>query len=151
MFHRTSRRTPRATRPMPLRLLGLEDRCTPTAVSWDGGAGTLNWADANNWSTNALPGAGDDVTADPTGFQTIVYNGPTTTIQSLKLSDNLQLNSGSIAVTGALTVFNAADVDIYSTSGGFSAAGATALSGGTSFVTRNGSVVNLPGLTSFTG
>ncbi len=28
---------------------------------WDGGAGTANWADANNWSSNTVPVAGDSV------------------------------------------------------------------------------------------
>lgn len=30
-------------------------------VTWDGDAGTANWGDAMNWSTNALPTASDDV------------------------------------------------------------------------------------------
>ena len=28
---------------------------------WDGGAGTSNWVDANNWNTNSVPVAGDSV------------------------------------------------------------------------------------------
>ncbi len=31
-------------------------------VSWDGGASTTNWGDANNWSGNTLPGQADRVT-----------------------------------------------------------------------------------------
>jgi hypothetical protein len=30
-------------------------------VCWDGGASTLSWGDAANWSTDRLPGAGDAV------------------------------------------------------------------------------------------
>jgi len=32
------------------------------AITWDGGAGTSNWNDANNWSGNAVPTSSDDVT-----------------------------------------------------------------------------------------
>src|SRR5262245_39912112 len=45
---------------LPLRLEQLEDRTLLTTVSWDGGAGTLRWDDAQNWSTDALPGTADD-------------------------------------------------------------------------------------------
>jgi hypothetical protein len=130
-------------------LLRLEDRTTPVVVTWDGGAGTLNWTDAKNWSTDTLPGAADDVTVDPVGFQTIVFTGAATTLQSLVLGDSLRLESGSIAVTGALSVFNGADVD--ANGGDFSAAGATTVNAGASFFADNGHVVSLPGLTSFTG
>jgi hypothetical protein len=40
----------------------LENRLAPAAVSWTGGASTLNWGDANNWSNNAVPTSSDDVT-----------------------------------------------------------------------------------------
>jgi hypothetical protein len=30
-------------------------------TTWDGGAATLNWADANNWSNNVVPTCADDV------------------------------------------------------------------------------------------
>ncbi len=33
----------------------LELRRVLATITWDGGAGTLNWNDANNWSTNTIP------------------------------------------------------------------------------------------------
>jgi hypothetical protein len=48
--------------PLPLRVLQPEDRLVPAAVSWTGGAGTLNWGDAMNWSSGTVPGSGSDVT-----------------------------------------------------------------------------------------
>ena len=30
-------------------------------VTWDGGAGTSSWIDANNWNPNGVPGPADDV------------------------------------------------------------------------------------------
>jgi autotransporter-associated beta strand protein len=40
----------------------------PAAVkTWDGGAGTTNWADANNWNPNGLPTSSDAVWLDNSG------------------------------------------------------------------------------------
>jgi hypothetical protein len=46
---------------VPPRVLQLEDRLAPAAVSWNGGAGTLNWGDAMNWSSGSVPGSTSDV------------------------------------------------------------------------------------------
>jgi hypothetical protein len=46
----------------------LEPRVLLAAVSWDGGAGTVEWTDALNWSNDLLPGPDDNVTIDlPSG------------------------------------------------------------------------------------
>lgn len=40
----------------------------PAAIkSWDGGAGTANWADANNWNPNGVPTSSDAVWLDNSG------------------------------------------------------------------------------------
>ena len=53
----------RSARPVALQarpsLEQLESRVLLSLVSWDGGAGTLSWRDAPNWSGDALPGSGD--------------------------------------------------------------------------------------------
>ena len=38
-----------------------------TQKTWDGGASTTNWGDANNWNPNGVPTATDAVTI-PVGF-----------------------------------------------------------------------------------
>jgi|GEM_PF-820984 len=38
--------------------------CCYAQITWDGGAGTANWADADNWSSNSVPGPGDAVLLD---------------------------------------------------------------------------------------
>jgi len=43
---------------------GLSSNVQAALVSWDGGAGDGLWTSANNWSDNAVPVAGDDVTID---------------------------------------------------------------------------------------
>src|SRR5690349_1742000 len=40
--------------------------------TWDGGAGTANWGDANNWAPDGVPGAGDAVTIG--NFASVVIN-----------------------------------------------------------------------------
>jgi len=55
------------------------------AVSWDGGASTANWADANNWSSNTVPSDADDVTIN----QNVTVNiAAGTTINSLTIGQN---------------------------------------------------------------
>lgn len=38
---------------VPLSVEQLEGRMLLTAVSWDGGAGTANWHDVLNWSSDS--------------------------------------------------------------------------------------------------
>src|SRR5262249_48285527 len=52
---------PWSPRRVSLVLEPLETRMQLSVISWDGGAGTLNWRDALNWSGDALPGSNDDV------------------------------------------------------------------------------------------
>jgi hypothetical protein len=72
---------------------------TPT-ISWDGGAGTTAWADANNWSTNTLPTA-TDVVAIGAAFN-VTSSGPVS-IASLQLGGTLSITGGmfSVSDTGA--------------------------------------------------
>ena len=79
-------------------------RAMLSAVSWDGGAGTLNWQDAANWSGNVLPGASDDVTIDVPGNITITHNSTTDTIKSLSCQENLVLSGGTLTINGTSTV-----------------------------------------------
>ena len=121
------------SRPRPLRRarprLGgeeLESRLAPANVTWTGGAGTLNWTDADNWSTHATPGTSDDVTISGTVSGPIAISGTqsihslTDTSAALVLSSgsltlaaastttkNLTLTSGTLTVNGSLTVTSA--------------------------------------------
>jgi len=60
---------------------------------WDGGANTVNWSDASNWSGNTLPGATDDVYV-PAGI-TVNYN-TTATVRSIGGDGTLNLNGGTL-------------------------------------------------------
>jgi hypothetical protein len=66
--------------------------------TWDGGAGTNNWGDANNWNPNGVPTAGQNVTiSDNDGF-TVVVNG------------NYQCNSLTLEYTG--NTWNAGTIEL---------------------------------------
>ncbi len=73
----------------------LEARHLMAGITWDGGAGTNLWFDANNWSTNTVPGPLDDVTIDTASDTTIVASGGSATIQSLTLNEGLRVESGA--------------------------------------------------------
>jgi hypothetical protein len=57
---------------------------------WDGGAGTNNWGDANNWDTNGVPTATDNI--ELTGAFNIVVNVPA-------VANRLTLNHASLNLT----------------------------------------------------
>ena len=65
---------------------------------WDGGAGNLNWADAENWGNNNAPGAGDNVYIDLPGGGTITTTG-TISIASLNTAESMVVSGGSFTVS----------------------------------------------------
>lgn len=82
---------------------------------WDGGAGTNNWGDAENWDTDGVPTAQNNVVL--TGTQAIIVNVPAvanritinnpsanltiTSGNSLTLSDDFVLTSGTVSNNGS--------------------------------------------------
>ncbi len=84
------------------RLEQLDDRLTPSAVSWTGGGDGTSWSDGRNWSDGVTPGAGDDVTINST-FATITLSG-TDTVNSLTLLGGTLANSGNLTTNQGLTL-----------------------------------------------
>ena len=66
---------------------GLALEASAAIKTWDGGAGTLSWNDANNWSPDGVPGAGDDVVIDVIG-STVTIAVPSGTANCSTLSSN---------------------------------------------------------------
>ena len=67
-----------AERKRRLFFEALQERVVLAVVNWDGGAGTFNWNDANNWENDILPGMTDDaVIGDLTGTPTITVTATT--------------------------------------------------------------------------
>ena len=90
----------------------LEKRTLLAVVTWDGGAGTMNWGDASNWSPNSLPTNLDDVVIpDLSGVQTVVVNiaanaKTLNSVENLTISpsQSLTLQSGISKISGAFIV-----------------------------------------------
>jgi hypothetical protein len=100
-----------------------------TVLYWTKGAGTFNWSDDNNWSTNSQPTSFNDVTFDGKDTINVNVNG---TVKNLILQNDtlrLTIQSGnSLTVSGTLTQYSGD----FSTRAGFpTVSGAVTLSGGT--------------------
>lgn len=76
--------------------------------TWDGGAGTLNWNDGNNWSPNGIPGNTDAVLFN-TGTTLIITNVPNVTITKLNVTNSTTITlkptnaNRTITITSATT------------------------------------------------
>ena len=79
-----------------------------STVTWTGGAGTTNWTDAANWSTDALPGAGADVVINVATATTIQIAYANVSIDSL--TTNAQISVGLAASLSAATLNASANV-----------------------------------------
>ena len=97
-------------------------RALAATVTWDGGAGTSNWADANNWSTNTVPTSTDDVVLDNTSVAgsynvDLPTGATTTTIHKLTITPGagntiaLTLPSGNTAAPGLSVGDNTTSTD----------------------------------------
>ena len=143
---RSRTQTPRSLRrqaPREVATLAelLETRTLLSAINWDGGAGTFNWGDADNWSTDTLPGPADDVTIpDLTGTPTITSSG-TVAIQSLTANEALAFTGGSISVLQP-AVLNAG----LTQSGGGVFFSGTSLSNSSTITVASGSTLDVTGL-----
>ena len=72
----------------------LESRLLLSNVSWTGGASTLNWTDAINWSGHAVPGASDNVTIN------IAVSGPIAIGSSAQSINSLTDSTASLVLSG---------------------------------------------------
>ncbi|MBX2896129.1 MAG: T9SS type A sorting domain-containing protein [Cyclobacteriaceae bacterium] len=81
---------------------------------WDGGAGTNNWGDANNWSTDGVPAATDNIEISgafsinvnvPAVGNRLTLNNPSLSLtvtsgNSLTISEDLIITSGTLTSNG---------------------------------------------------
>ena len=69
-----------------------------SAILWDGGANTLEWADAANWSSDAVPTSADNVFINATG-QINISSGARAANNLVSLTD-FSLADGSLTLAG---------------------------------------------------
>jgi hypothetical protein len=150
--------------PRPrLTLEILEDRVTPSAVSWTGHGDGTSWGDGRNWSTGQVPGAGDDVTVNAFGAN--IVHTTADTVNSLTLSGgnltdlgNLTLQNLSVGGFSTLTGPGTETVNgsFTWTGGTLSGTGTTLLEGASTlsggfFTMLNGRTLTNDGTATFTG
>lgn len=144
------RRQHRSTRRLVSE--SLERRQLLAAISWDGGGGNLLWTNADNWSTNTLPTATDDVTINVPAAITVTLSSGAQSVRSLVCAEGLTVSGGSLniaeasSISGAFTLSGASTVltgaGSLSLNGPASWTSGTMSGAGTTFV-RNGATLTL--------
>jgi autotransporter-associated beta strand protein len=92
------------------RLEWMESRTLLSAVTWTGGAGDNNWDTPANWSTDSVPGSGDDVTIDIAA--NIVHSDDVTdSINSLTSTEPLTISGGTLSIASTSTIGGTLTID----------------------------------------
>jgi fibronectin-binding autotransporter adhesin len=126
------------------RLLSTVDWISSTSGSWD---------TASNWSNDAVPGAGDDVTIDVPGV-TVTIGSNVESVNSVTIDDPLNIAGGGLSasatstISGGLTM-TAGTLTVSGAGASLTVTGATTVSGANVYA-EAGATINLSGLTSFT-
>ncbi|MCP4414377.1 MAG: hypothetical protein GY808_17615, partial [Gammaproteobacteria bacterium] len=83
--------------PIPNKDGGDINNLAMAAVSWDGGAGTTSWNDADNWSNDIIPSSADDITLASGDYVEILTgaNGA---------ANSISIQSGATLIIGAKTL-----------------------------------------------
>ena len=109
----------------------LENRLLLSAVNWTGAAGDNQWTTPGNWSTNALPGPGDDVTINAAGTRTITLGSGTQSVNSVTATDPLAITGGALFVAATSQVATLTVVGTLSGSGDVTITNSLTWAGGT--------------------
>ena len=129
------RRRQRSRRNVRMRRLSrpwletLERRVVLSSVSWINPHGG-DWDTASNWSSGAVPAAGDDVTISIAVTNPITHgSSPSDFVNSITSSDPIILSAGSLSIAAASTFSNTVTL-----SGGTLAGGPISMTGGATLV-----------------
>jgi Bacterial Ig-like domain (group 3) len=114
------------------RLEWMEERTLLSDVSWTGNAHDNNWDTPGNWSTDSLPGMGDDVTIN-TSADVVHSNNVTDTIKSLTSTGPLTISGGTLSIASAFTTSSTLTITggTLNDPGAITVGGLLTLSGGT--------------------
>jgi IPT/TIG domain len=92
------------------RLEWMEPRTLLSAVSWTGDAGDNNWDTPGNWSTDTVPGSGDDVTID-IAANVVHSDNVNDSINSLTTTEPLTISGGTLSIASASTIGGALTIN----------------------------------------
>jgi len=137
-----------------LQVEPLEERALLAVVSWDGGGGDLQWANPLNWSTDAIPVSGDDVSIDVPGNITVSLDTNDVEIRSLTSHEGLLLRRnltvlGNSVIGGPLVITNTRTLEARGASTHLTLSGQPDLRFGNLLAT-SGAVIEASNLSSFT-
>ena len=124
-------------------------------VQWISAVGG-DWNDTANWSGSVLPTESDDVLISIAADSTIEHSSANTVVNSLTLTGNLNLLSGSLTVAGAseitglLTIQQGATLIATGEAGSLIVNGLANIDGGNVHA-LNGGQISLPGATRYQG
>lgn len=95
VFQSSASRPQKARKSRQARFLmeSLEDRAVPAVIVWDGGAGSNNFWDKSNWSTDTVPGKNDDVIVPALSGNARLVMESTTELRSIQTKASLQLTT----------------------------------------------------------
>ena len=102
-FRSQSNRKPNRSKSCRPRIEWMEPRTLLSAVSWTGGGGDNNWDTAANWSTDSVPGSGDDVTIN-IAANVVHSDNVTDSINSLTSTEPLTISGGTLSIAAASTI-----------------------------------------------
>ncbi len=111
LFAPRRNRIVKSRRGSQTRLLAefLEDRAVPAVITWDGGAGSINFADKANWSGDQIPGPNDDVVIPSEfGNSFVLMAGPVTLRSIRSEAKVIQIESAPGLRDSQLTVTSGA-------------------------------------------
>jgi IPT/TIG domain len=153
-FRSQSNRKPHRSKSYQPRVEWMEPRTLLSAVTWTGGAGDNNWDSPGNWSTDSVPGSGDDVTIN-IAANVVHSNSVTDSINSLTSTEPLTISGGTLSIASASTIGGALTI----TGGTLTGAGNVTVSGlltltagtlsGSSVLDANGGMLINPSASQF--
>ncbi len=115
--------------------LGISSGSLP--ISWDGGAGTSNWGDANNWSNDIVPTSSSDLII--TGSTTINVNvNAEAAVLTIGAGVTLNLNANALTIAGTAAGNGLSNSGIMNLGGGTLTVGP--IGGGNRNFTNNGTL-----------
>ncbi len=148
---------------MPLAFLFLFSVTLYSQVTWDGEAGTSDWGDPLNWSSNSVPLPGDDVAVNTaisiTGVPSIILNslsvtqnvilisdaGSTLTIDNVNGTPALIIAGSTSLTLGGGTALSSVNLVFQTVTGATGITGTLTNTANNSITLNNGQVVSVSG------
>ena len=122
----------------------LEDRTLLATVTWDGGAGTLNFGDALNWDNDVPPSPANDYVIPLLGGTPTILIQSTTSVRSIQSTERVSISPANSAHTISLASDSSLSAGLDISSGTLNLGPGSVLTvGGNSTWTGNATIAGL--------